>query len=107
MIGPVEIGEYNMSLHTHRIVSSRLTICTNVVLLAILLTCKAALAQTDTIPDPNPAGLPEHAIFHGTDVESVQVNNGNLHIEILLAEIKGRGPSYTVKFVLDTKGYWI
>ena len=36
-------------------------------------------------------GLPPNGVFSGSSVESVQVNNGNLHIEIPLYSVPGRG----------------
>jgi hypothetical protein len=32
--------------------------------------------------NPVNTGVPENGVFHGSDVESVQVNNGNLHVDI-------------------------
>ncbi len=49
-------------------------------------------------------GFPEHGVFHGTSVESTQLNNGNSHIEIPLVHVAGRGGvAYYVKLMLDTK----
>ncbi len=49
-------------------------------------------------------GFPEHGVFHGTSVESTQLNNGNSHIEIPLVHVVGRGGvAYYVKLMLDTK----
>src|SRR5215510_11728598 len=36
-------------------------------------------------------GFPEHGLFHGSGIESVQLNNGNSHIEIPLVHVPGRG----------------
>jgi RHS repeat-associated protein len=71
----------------------------------ILAACGMSYGQTDTIPDPTQTGFPEHGVFQGSNVESVQVNNGNLHIQIPLVRMKGRGPAYFVNFVYDTKGW--
>jgi RHS repeat-associated protein len=56
--------------------------------------------------DNKNAGLPEHALFSGTDIDSVQMDSGNLHIEIPLWQVKGRaGLDFWVKLVYDAKGW--
>lgn len=50
-------------------------------------------------------GYPPHADFSGSDFENVQLNNGNLHIEIPLSSTAGRGLSVTYKLVYDSKGW--
>ena len=56
--------------------------------------------------DNKNAGLPEHALFSGTDIDSVQMDSGNLHIEIPLWQVKGRaGLDFWVKLIYDAKGW--
>src|SRR5437016_8772409 len=51
-------------------------------------------------------GFPAHGIFSGSDFANVQVNNGNLHIEIPLWTVPGRGGlSFAMKYVYDSKGW--
>src|SRR6267154_1484168 len=50
-------------------------------------------------------GLPENGVFTGSDFDTVQLNNGNLHIELPLWTLKGRGLSGEFKFVYDNKGW--
>ncbi|MBZ5720712.1 MAG: RHS repeat-associated core domain-containing protein [Acidobacteriia bacterium] len=47
-------------------------------------------------------------MFSGTDFDSVQLNNGNLHVEIPLWSLKGRGGlPVTFKYVYDNKGWYL
>jgi RHS repeat-associated protein len=49
-------------------------------------------------------GTPPNGLFHGGEIDTVQLNNGNLHIEIPLWSVKGRGPlAPGAIFVLDSK----
>jgi hypothetical protein len=50
-------------------------------------------------------GFPENGDFSGSDFENVQINNGNLHIEIPLYSEKGRGLGVALKYVYDNKGW--
>src|SRR5262249_45493481 len=50
-------------------------------------------------------GLPPHGVFSGGTFDSVQTNNGNLHIEIPLWSAKGRGLGTMYKLVYDNKGW--
>src|SRR5258707_13208389 len=56
-------------------------------------------------PNGYQIGLPAHADFSGSDFENVQLNNGNLHIEIPLSSTPGRGLSTSFKYVYDSKGW--
>jgi hypothetical protein len=51
-------------------------------------------------------GYPENAIIHGTDLESVQVTNGNLHVHIPIWSAKGRGLDTDGSFVYDSKAWF-
>jgi hypothetical protein len=44
--------------------------------------------------------------FHGSDIDTVQLNNGNLHIDLPLFTMSGRGPGVAVKYVYDSKGWY-
>jgi RHS repeat-associated protein len=49
-------------------------------------------------------GTPPNGLFHGGEVDTVQTNNGNLHIEIPIWTVPGRGPIAPGDiFALDTK----
>ena len=68
-----------------------------------LFTTPLALAQ-DPI-NPTNTGQPANGVFSGTDIESVQVGNGNLHIDIPAWSVKGRGLDTSVHFIYDNKGW--
>src|SRR6266705_4135819 len=62
----------------------------------------ACLAQ-DVYNEIN-VGTPPNGLFHGGEIDTVQLNNGNLHIEIPLWTVQGRGPlAPGAIFALDTK----
>ena len=67
-------------------------------LLAILCaaTC-LSLAQGDSANQA--IGLPPQGSFDGSNFDSVQLNNGNLHIEIPLYTLSGRGLGVAVRYV--------
>jgi len=52
------------------------------------------------------AGLPMNGSFQGSDIDHVQLNNGNLHIEIPLYTLSGRGLGVAVRYVYDSKGWY-
>jgi hypothetical protein len=79
-------------------------------LLRLLFRTSLFLAITSTCPAQSVnnavnTGLPENGAFHGSDVENVQVNNGNLHIDIPIYSIKGRGLDTSAHFIYDNKGW--
>jgi hypothetical protein len=51
-------------------------------------------------------GFPEGGVFSGSNFDNVQLNNGNLHIEIPLLTIPGRGLPVVYKYVYDNKGWF-
>ena len=71
-------------------------------ILAFLVCCCGLLAQT-----VSQIGFPPHAEFTGSEFDSVQLNNGNLHIEIPIWSTQGRGLGYGYKFVYDSKGFFL
>ena len=50
-------------------------------------------------------GYPENGVFHGSELDNVQINNGGLHVEIPISGAKGRGQSTTSKVVYNSKGW--
>jgi len=50
-------------------------------------------------------GYPDGGIFHGTEIESVDLTSGNLHIQIPVHQEKGRGLNTGTSFVFDTH-FW-
>jgi RHS repeat-associated protein len=71
-------------------------------ILAICSTCSAQQGVDNAVN----TGLPANGVFHGSDIESVQVNNGNLHVDIPIWSVKGRGLDTSAHFVYDTKGWY-
>src|SRR5438445_13586300 len=51
-------------------------------------------------------GLPVNGAFSGSDFDLVQLNNGDLHIELPLYSESGRGLSTEFKYVYDNKGWY-
>src|SRR5262245_49938052 len=72
------------------------------VCLAVLLCAHYAAAQASNQLN---TGYPENAIFHGSDMDNVQVNNGNLHVQIPISGVKGRGLSTSSKVVYNSKSW--
>jgi len=62
-------------------------------------------AFAQAAPNAYQIGVPEHGDFSGSDFENVQLNNNNLHIEIPLWNLSGRGPSIGFKYVYDSRGW--
>ena len=83
--------------HTRYLLRFVLSIC---LFFAVSSTCHA-----QSVTNATNTGTPENAILHGSDIESVQVNNGNLHVDIPIWSAKGRGLDTSAHFVSDTKGW--
>lgn len=57
--------------------------------------------------DPhNLTGFPLSGVFQGSEIDTVQLNNGNLHIEIPIWSTKGRGLDVGYKFIYDSKSWY-
>src|ERR1700730_7141283 len=74
-----------------------------VVLLAVAF--GASSANSQTVANSNNTGYPENAIVQGTEIESVQATNGNLHIQIPIYSSAGRGLGVAYWLLLDSKGW--
>ena len=72
--------------------------------LAIYLLCiVAVIPSTAQVVNENNTGFPENAILHGGAVDTVQAQNGNLHIQIPVWSTKGRGIDTGYMFEYDSK----
>src|SRR5215469_2480350 len=60
-------------------------------MLGCFLLTPMGFAQDQDIVNQLNIGLPPNGVFSGSDFDSVQINNGNLHIELPLWSMKGRG----------------
>lgn len=71
------------------------------------LLLSAAFAQ-DAVKNGNSSnvGLPDNGLFSGSNIDNVQVNNGNLHIQIPLVTYAGRGLSYSTFWSYDSRGWY-
>src|SRR5256885_1551164 len=84
--------------------SVSLRLSTPAMLMLFALTWSSvALAQG--APNEYQIGFPLNGEFSGTNFEQVQMNNGNLHIEIPLWSAAGRGPLVGFKYVYDSLGW--
>lgn len=77
---------------------------------AILLFVGMGLAfsgnlQAQEVENNANVGLPENGTFSGSAIDNVQLNNGNLHIDIPLISIPGRGIPISAKYVYDNKDW--
>jgi hypothetical protein len=71
------------------------------VVAALALNAATACSQT---PLPiNQVGLPSNGVFSGGSLDSVQLNNGNLHVDIPLLHLPGIGMDTDIHFVYDNK----
>jgi RHS repeat-associated protein len=74
-----------------------------VLIFAFLLLTASAHSQADT--NDATIGLPKNGVFDGSSFDTVQLNNGNLHLELPLWSLPGRGISVAAKFVYNAKGW--
>lgn len=54
-------------------------------------------------------GFPPFGSFHGSDFDTVSLQNGSLHIEIPILSVRQRGRTFTYRFAYDPGGleiYW-
>lgn len=72
-----------------------------------LLPAFCSVCSAQNYGNSNNTGLPDNGVFVGSDVESVQINNGNLHVGIPIWSAKGRGLDSAARFVYDSKGWYI
>ena len=74
------------------------------IVVSLLLCAFPLAAQTDTA-NMNAVGFPETGSFTGSDIESVAVGNGNLHVHIPLYSTPGRGVGRAGAMVYDSKDF--
>jgi RHS repeat-associated protein len=83
--------------------SSYANTCRIAALFLILLAARATQGQG--VPKELNTGYPENSIFHGSEIDNVQLQNGNLHVTIPIWSAKGRGLNTGFNFVYDNHGY--
>src|SRR5229473_5960784 len=73
---------------------------------ALCLLCLLVFAaHAQDVTNGRNVGFPPNGVFDGSDFENVQLNNGNLHIEIPLWSTAGRGLPAGYKYVYDSLGW--
>ena len=85
--------------------TSKVRACVRTFVIAALLTVPLLAFGQDLTNQLN-IGFPTNGIFSGSSFDSVQLNNGNLHIEIPLWSVPGRGLNVGYKYVYDNKGWY-
>ena len=63
----------------------------------------SSTAQAAYTPNVNNVGLPSTGVFSGGSIDSVQLQNGNLHVDIPLLHLPGIGMDTDIHFVNDTQ----
>jgi RHS repeat-associated protein len=70
-----------------------------------LLVALSVSISTAQVSNQLNTGYPENGIFHGTEIESVQINNGGLHVEIPIFQAKARGFNIASKVAYNSKAW--
>ncbi|MCI0625315.1 MAG: hypothetical protein L0387_27340 [Acidobacteria bacterium] len=79
---------------------------TRTVWMCVALMTALGAAQAQDVNNQLNIGLPPNGVFSGSAFDSVQLNNGNLHVEVPLASVSGRGLPVDFKLVYDNKGWY-
>jgi hypothetical protein len=75
------------------------------VLAFFVLALPVVLAHAQSVPSQLNTGYPENGLFHGSEIDNVQINNGGLHVAIPVSTTKGRGLSASSKVVYNSKSW--
>jgi RHS repeat-associated protein len=71
----------------------------------MLLTCTSGSIYAQDVKNGINAGFPPNGDFSGSEFDNVQVNNGNVHMEIPFWSTDGRGLPVSYKYIYDSKGW--
>jgi RHS repeat-associated protein len=71
--------------------------------LILLVINPAAFSQNPYTPDVGNVGLPANGAFSGGSVDTVQLNNGNVHIDIPLLHLPGIGLDTDIHLTYDSQ----
>jgi YD repeat-containing protein len=71
--------------------------------LILLAISPAGFGQNAYTPDVGNVGLPDNGTFHGSNIDTVQLNNGNLHIDIPLLHLPGIGLDTDIHLTYDSQ----
>jgi hypothetical protein len=72
-------------------------------LLSLLWVLQGVPLHAQQVNPGTNSGLPPFGSFHGIDFDTVNLQNGNLHIEIPILSVKQRGKTLTWKYVYETQ----
>src|SRR5690348_8970705 len=75
----------------------------NASVLILLLAC--SLLSSGQVANDLNTGYPENSVFHGSEIENVQLQNGNLHVNIPIWSAAGRGLNTSFNFIYNNHGY--
>jgi hypothetical protein len=67
-------------------------------------------SQAQEVNPGTESGLPPYGSFHGSDFDQINLQNGNLHLEIPMFSVKQRGKTFTWRFLYDSpewKNFWV
>lgn len=73
--------------------------------LVILLFFSFRAAGQGGVPGQLNTGYPENGVFHGSQMDNVQINNLGLHAEIPIYSMKGRGLNIAFKVIYNSKSW--
>src|SRR5437868_8575607 len=72
-------------------------------LVTALLSCIGFAGAQDQFND---SGIPSYGSFHGSNFDSVMLQNGNLHATVPVLSVAERGRTFSWKYIYDIKR-WI
>ncbi len=81
-------------------------LCRGIVLLIPIVASLSVCVSGQDLTNELNIGLPPNGVFVAGEFDSVQLNNGNLHIEIPLWSTKGRGLPIDYRLIYDNKGWY-
>lgn len=65
------------------------------------------IGNAQDVTNATNTGYPENAILHGSDIETVQTTNGDLHVQIPIWKAKGRGLDTGGMYVYDNREWFL
>src|SRR5438105_4205284 len=70
-----------------------------------LMVLACASYATAQVSNQLSTGYPENGVFHGSEIDNIQITNDGLHVEIPISGAKGRGQSTASKVVYNSKAW--
>jgi YD repeat-containing protein len=75
--------------------------------ISVLLLGSLVAAQSAYVPDAGKVGLPLNGVFSGGSIDSVQLNNGNLHVDVPILHLPGIGIDTDIHFIFDNQVFTV